>query len=917
MARVLLLLAVLRCCWWTDARLVFSGYGKNTGCTELTVYIDTAKPSYTSYAIASSGTVLRVTKLVGAQAPPTPMDWALSHVIDIPVADLSLSPPLVDVMVNPNNEVVAMDRTGNSRHIVPNSDVTAPNMTDSTSRLGSPLGGDTCVSCTSRMVGGKSYTFACCNTLFITWRTAGGSFFAKEIAYKCEKLVVSGDGFVFGTPRDRKSDPIYFNASADNLASNKVAHYFMPVPLAGAISQGIDVNADGRVVILYRPPSTDTRYLAVASVQDDLSVATVLLEAPRDPAGLASGVFSGFATDSRHAKYSYYTTIAFTFASGFRNVATMERVGTSAAFESGATVTGLPHINANKGIFSAGEYLFVCTDSYQLLFTHSFAPLPATATVTAAEDTLTVTEQDAVDTSVPETALPATPLPDTDTPLTLGPGTTSEPTSIPTDAPTSAPTSIPTGTPTSVPTGVPATGVPGTAVPSQPAVATADTPVPAVPAVVTADTPLPAVPATTPPPALPEVEQIATAGGIAAVGSALGGGGGAATRLVIASLGCHKEGEPPPSVPLALHPTQIQVMGSDSAGAVVGNTLIAVGFGCVCAVALLILQRFGRSMCPGLFTSLDTQGFLRLPSAPFFVFQLLYQGTTYGAMNLVLHPPSVGLCIAGLVSLLLCIVLPLLVFWTVTSNVPRSAQYMHDTRPLGAWMTILIGPGEWVSLHEDCHWVNRYATAVRMYRQELAWFSIIEFAGSFALSALSAVDATTLVSCGHVKISAALVFLIMLVVEARLWPHARMRDSAMDFVGLGLQMSAMVLMGAGYYSGARDASDSWTFSGAGYILLLAVALVLLKVALDVISELYILLTGRRAALQQRAFWRRRDAVLQMQRFRSVARFSLPKSDDACTALFDGPEQDQEQAPCLIRHDPWSSPLPQSQGTILL
>ena len=915
MARVLLLLAVLRCCWWTDARLVFSGYGKNTGCTELTVYIDTAKPSYTSYAIASSGTVLRVTKLVGAQAPPTPMDSALSHVIDIPVADLSLRPPLVDVMVNPNNEVVAMDRTGNSRHIVPNSDVTAPNITDGNYPLGAVGGTDNCVSFTSRMVGDRLYTFACCNTLFITWRTAGGSFFAKEgLAYKCEKLVVSGDGFVFGTPRDGTSRPIYFNASVDNLDSGPIV-YFMPVPYLGDIAQGIDVDADGQVLILYRPPdlTDDNRYLAVCHLEINLAVTVDLLEVLSDPAGTPSTESSGFAADSRYAHYSYSTSNWHSFASGFRNVVTIKRdvPAGDAAYEDGARITGLPAIAANKGIFSAGEYLFVCTDSYQLLFTHSFAPLPATATVT-----VTVTEQDAVDTPVPETALPATPPPDTDTPLTLVPGTTSEPTSIPTDAPTSAPTSIPTGTPTSVPTGVPATGVPGTAVPSQPAVATADTPVPAVPAVVTADTPLPAVPATTPPPALPEVEEIATAGGIAAVGSALGGGGGAATRLVIASLGCHKEGEPPPSVPLALHPTQIQVMGSDSAGAVVGNTLIAVGFGCVCAVALLILQRFGRSMCPGLFTSLDTQGFLRLPSAPFFVFQLLYQGTTYGAMNLVLHPPSVGLCIAGLVSLLLCIVLPLLVFWTVTSNVPRSAQYMHDTRPLGAWMTILIGPGEWVSLHEDCHWVNRYATAVRMYRQELAWFSIIEFAGSFALSALSAVNATTLVSCGHVKISAALVFLIMLVVEARLWPHARMRDSAMDFVGLGLQMSAMVLMGAGYYSGARDASDSWTFAVAGYILLLAVALVLLKVALDVIAELYILLTGRRAALQQRAFWRRRDAVLQMQRFRSVARFSLPKSDDAITTL-EGDVEEQDQVPCLIRHDPWSCLLPQSESTVLL
>ena len=520
----------------------------------------------------------------------------------------------------------------------------------------------------------------------------------------------------------------------------------------------------------------------------------------------------------------------------------------------------------NKATITCGRAAANCTNALccdvtcaEYACQQGYADKANKGTIVCLSDTCTVDRCcDTVYTPPPAVFIPSS-APTTSSPSTLTP--TTAPAVPDTSEPTSVPTSIPTSVPTDVPTGVPVTGVPDTAVPStpQPAVATADTPVPE---------------SGGSPPALPEVEQIATAGGIAAVGSALGGGGGAATRLVIASLGCHKEGEPPPSVPLALHPTQIQVMGSDSAGAVVGNTLIAVGFGCVCAVALLILQRFGRSMCPGLFTSLDTQGFLRLPSAPFFVFQLLYQGTTYGAMNLVLHPPSVGLCIAGFVSLLLCIVLPLLVFWTVTSNVPRSAQYMHDTRPLGAWMTILIGPGEWVSLHEDCHWVNRYATAVRMYRQELAWFSIIEFAGSFALSALSAVNATTLVSCGHVKISAALVFLIMLVVEARLWPHARMRDSAMDFVGLGLQMSAMVLMGAGYYSGARDASDSWTFATAGIVLVAAIAVVLLKLVLDATSELYIFCTNRRELLQEEAF-------RMFQEGRSLAAFGKTASMSSC------------------------------------
>eukprot|EP00754_Rhynchopus_humris_P031165 Rhum_TRINITY_DN15320_c6_g1::Rhum_TRINITY_DN15320_c6_g1_i2::g.151151::m.151151 len=451
MSRVLRLLAVLRCCLWTDARLVFSGYGKDTGCTKLVVYNDRVGRTYTSYAIASSGTVLRVTKLVGAQAPPSPMDRALSHVTDIPVGVLNLSPPLVDVLVSPDNEVIVMDRTGNSRHIVPNFDVATPNITAENYRLG--VGSDTCVSFISKRMGDRLYTFACCNTLSITWRTAGGSFFAKDLGYECEKLVISGDGFVFGTPRDGTSRLIYFNASVDNIDYGPV-FYFMDVPYDSDVAQGMDTDADGRVLILYRPQnlSHHNRYVAVCHLETNLAVTADLLEVLSDPDGNPSTASSGFAADSRKSNYSYYTTTAHPFASGFRNVATIKQdvPARDAAYEYGGAVTGLPDINANRGIFSSGEYLFVCTDLYQLLFKHSFVPLPDTATVT-----ITAIDQTAVDTPVPETALPDSPPPQTGTPLTPFPGTTAEPTSIPTDAPTSVPTSIPTGTPTSLLTSVP------------------------------------------------------------------------------------------------------------------------------------------------------------------------------------------------------------------------------------------------------------------------------------------------------------------------------------------------------------------------------------------------------------------------------------------------------------------------------
>ena len=370
--------------------------------------------------------------------------------------------------------------------------------------------------------------------------------------------------------------------------------------------------------------------------------------------------------------------------------------------------------------------------------------------------------------------------------------------------------------------------------------------------------PTPTTAAPTPQPeaaALPEVEAktIEAATGTVAALSVVGGGAGGATRLAMASLGCFEDGSQPPKLPFALHPTQWEIAGSAAAGAVAGNTAIALGFGLVMAVALGAALKWGALLFPRLLEGLDTQGLLRFPSAPFFVFQLLYQGTTYASMSLVIHPPNGYLHFVGFVSFVLCIVIPILVFHAVVRNVPSSARYMVDPRPLPCYLGWLVGPGEWVSLHRQTHWVNRYATAVRTYRQQVAWFAFIEFSASFALSALSAVQATSLVQCGHVKVTTAIVFAVMLVLEAWLWPHARMRDSAADFVGLGLQVVAMMFMGVGYYTGHRNADESWLFASGGMLLMAATCVLLLKMVCDLVAGAYVVCGGRRTRLQALAF----------------------------------------------------------------
>ena len=731
--------------------------------------------------------------------------------------------------------------------------------------LYSPMGVLECTDITGVLVDTTAIYFAACDKLHVL---KYDSFLVSSEVINLQTQGVAALGSEMYFIDLDSMTPVWMVLTSASIGAFEDSMNPIPLPVTGAVALDIKANpASTTIDIMYETdPGFGIRSFYITSYKmggfsssrcDKRAEMAAFLPDPQDPTGFFLSQSTSTAIPEARNLDTIDTTTGFGVyhsGNGFL-VSDFFGIDTTAVY----------------GIDARGEFLVMCTAEGQMLY-ELFDSTAAPATDVPIP----------VPTSVPTAVPTAVP---TSAPT---PGPTSVSTPAPTIVPTSvAATSAPTATPTAAPTTVPDTPAPPSPDTSVPAAAPATDPATNVPPTAVPDTEALASRTSPPfqrrpsraPPALPAEEQITDAGGVAAVASVVGGGGGAATRLIMATRGCYKEGEAPVGLPFALNPTKIEVAGSSGAGAVVGNTFVTVLFAGVCTMALFMAQSCGDGS--GAFASLDAQGLLRLPSAPFFVFQLLYQGTTYGAMTLVLNPPSAVLWCIGLVAVVLCAVLPVVLFFSVTKNVPVRARYMRGRQR--RWLvTWLLGPGEWVSLREDCHWVNRYATAVRMYQQNVAWFMIIDFAGSFALSALSAVDATELVSCGHVKMSAALVFLIMLVVEARLWPHARMRDSVMDFVGLGLQMSAMVLMGLGYYSGARDSTDSWTFATAGILLTGAVALVLLKAACDVVAEVYIFLTKRRVNMQRVAFEMFRDVPVSTRMHRS-----LPRVEDTCEYLYEG------------------------------
>eukprot|EP00754_Rhynchopus_humris_P013548 Rhum_TRINITY_DN14333_c3_g1::Rhum_TRINITY_DN14333_c3_g1_i1::g.81316::m.81316 len=457
------------------------------------------------------------------------------------------------------------------------------------------------------------------------------------------------------------------------------------------------------------------------------------------------------------------------------------------------------------------------------------------------------------DTDVPETPAPPTNPPDTAVPDTNAPDTNAPDTKVPdTEVPdTTAPdTEVP-------PTDVPDTPAPATEQPTlQPTLQpTQLTPQP------TEVTPTLLPQQTTQAPLTREeldkaegdkkqeeaAEELDQAAGGAVIAGVVGAGAaGAATQLVVVSGWC-RTSDHHDRLPVTLNPTGLVIGGQPAAGMIVGNVAITLGFLVLCSIVLCVVKSIGPSnVAAKVEESMDAQGVLRFPSAPLFVFQLTFQGTTLGGMILVLSPPDTWAFALGACTVLASMLVPLFVFARVARDIPKRAVYLRDAEVTPP-MRLLIGQGEWVNREKNADWVHRYSSVVRTYRQPMAWYALIEFAGSFTLAAIHAVKTESLAACGHAKVASAVVFLILLVLEATLWPHARFRDSFADFVALGAQFSAMLAMAYGYYRGENG--NAWTFSVANHMLAGAVAIIFTKALLDVITEVYILFSGRRRRLQ--------------------------------------------------------------------
>ncbi|KAJ9456610.1 hypothetical protein DIPPA_20395 [Diplonema papillatum] len=465
-----------------------------------------------------------------------------------------------------------------------------------------------------------------------------------------------------------------------------------------------------------------------------------------------------------------------------------------------------------------------------------------------------------VPTGAPDTPAPGTVPPDTDVPVNSTAANTAAPdTATPaTDHPSPRPSDAPFFA-----SGAPTKATPAPATPAPPA---PDTPAPQ-PALhtfapVSTAAPEKAV-APQPPggtwvshtPVQESSETMQKASAVFAAGVLVGSSAhsaGHSTRLMLVASGCYVYDDQ--DFPFSLHPTQISFGGSAPLSMLAGNLALTAGFCAACYVFLLFVRPLGGHLLPSVFAGLDLQGALRLPSAPVLLFTFTFQGTALACFILLYSPPSAfHFCIA-LFSLLGVCAVPLLLFAEVRRSIPAAGYYRLDSVRRSKLYEVAVGRGEWVARVKSLHWVNRYTTVVRTYGQEAAWYCFVEYCTTLALAAMSGAKTESYVGCAWVKLFSGVLLLVQLAVEARVWPHVRVRDTYTDFALIALETVASFFMAVGFF--LQD-PDHVFHVLASFCVSAAFAVLSLKVCLDILCEVLVLLTGRRDRLQHET-WRENE-----------------------------------------------------------
>eukprot|EP01065_Artemidia_motanka_P045134 TRINITY_DN6563_c0_g1_i1.p1 TRINITY_DN6563_c0_g1~~TRINITY_DN6563_c0_g1_i1.p1 ORF type:complete len:782 (+),score=196.86 TRINITY_DN6563_c0_g1_i1:31-2346(+) len=388
-------------------------------------------------------------------------------------------------------------------------------------------------------------------------------------------------------------------------------------------------------------------------------------------------------------------------------------------------------------------------------------------------------------------------------------------------------------------------------------------------------------PAPTPKPGLldePVVQRRDEVGATVAVLTALGAAGG--SQMAMVSPECRSLGTMHGLSP-TLHPTGISVQGSMYLGCLVGSVMIICGAAVLSFTALFLLKRvdkdgdgvLSKAEIQATFLryvpimrnseSLDISAMARHPNTILVAFLFVYQGAAFSSFRLVLAPDGsggAGMRAIGAISAALLAAAPVFVFHRVRLGVeprmraeqpgqgPKRRARIRDwgtaAPPMWLQYVLLSEQGDWVSCHRNPHWINRWQAAVRPYEApHAAHGSAVELTCMWTLSLVTAPVTDSWVACGNVRMAGAVVLALQLVYSLWQRPFRCFRDDVAETVRLALLVASLATLAVEFYKEGNDTTV------AVYMLQVVTLVTMLRCVLQIVAEVFLLLTGYRAKIQ--------------------------------------------------------------------
>eukprot|EP00755_Sulcionema_specki_P019023 Sspe_Gene.68354::Locus_40326_Transcript_1_1_Confidence_1.000_Length_2245::g.68354::m.68354 len=365
--------------------------------------------------------------------------------------------------------------------------------------------------------------------------------------------------------------------------------------------------------------------------------------------------------------------------------------------------------------------------------------------------------------------------------------------------------------------------------------------------------------------------------------------GPAAARLILINSKCNHANAHEDDIPLLLAPLRFNVASSSAIGALLGNLSLIAAVGVMYFIGLQSAGRIDRlSRAVGATNPLDVQAKFRFPSMFLVLLLFLYQGTIFVALRTALYPRGIfGAIGTGVV--VLGVIGPCAICRKIMRNVPLKARYLEDTKtsPLTSF---LAGPGEWVSRCRRNLFVARYGGVLNAFREPMSGMASLEFGFMFLLACCNVGETETAWDCGQQRAFSALVYCIYIGTVLYTRPFCRPRDNFLVIFQCLLQTVALVLMCIAFFYD-RPQHDG-LFKVSSNLLLCAVVVILAKVLLDVVTEIYLFRTKRRDRLQQEEYEKSIEWALD--------------ADQDCATLWDRPEESQDCSLYKQPQTPYSS-----------